>query len=121
MTKFNHFAKDLDAAFQAARREYMEAWDKFQAASDAHRMSRGSDMERQRAKLKYQEAELTFKEAEARIWPEFNRRRSELRAALEREVRGGNLADPDAVDPNGLELLKSGILSSDDFYSLVGK
>lgn len=36
-------------------------------------------MERQRAKLKYQEAELTFKEAEARIWPEFNRRRSELR------------------------------------------
>lgn len=53
MTKFNHFAKDLDAAFQAARREYMEAWDKFQAASDAHRMSRGSDMERQRAKLKY--------------------------------------------------------------------
>ena len=121
MTKFNHFAKDLDAAFQAARREYMEAWDKFQAASDAHRMSRGSDMERQRAKLKYQEAELTFKEAEARIWPEFNRRRSELRAALEREVRGGNLADPDAVDPNGLELLKSGILSTDDFYSLVGK
>lgn len=121
MTKFNHFAKDLDAAFQAARREYMEAWDKFQAASDAHRMSRGSDMERQRAKLKYQEAELTFKEAEARIWPEFNRRRSELRAALEREVRGGNLADPDAVDPNGLELLKNGILSTDDFYSLVGK
>lgn len=56
-----------------------------------------------------------------RIWPEFNRRRAELRAALEHEVHSGTLASPDAVDPNGLELLKSGILSADDYYSLVDK
>ena len=117
MSKHNHFAKDLDAAFKAARQEYVEAWDKLQVAKDAKRMAEGSDMERQRAELKCQEAELSFKEAEARIWPEFNRRRAELRAALEHEVHSGTLASPDAVDPNGLELLKSGILSADDYYS----
>lgn len=119
MSKYNHFAKDLDAAFKAARQEYVEAWNKLQAAEDARRTASGSDMERQMAKLKYQEAALSFKEAEARIWPEFNRRRAELRAALERDVRNGGLADPDAVDLNGMKLLESGTLSVDDYYSFV--
>lgn len=119
MSKYNHFAKDLDAAFRAARQEYAEAWDKFQAAQNAR--GQGDAMQRQRAELKYQQAELDFKEAEARIWPEFNRRRAELRSKLERELRGDNAANPDAIDPNGMELLKSGILSADDFYSLVEK
>ena len=119
MSKYNRYAKDLDAAFRAARQEYAEAWDKFQAAKDAR--GQGDAMQRQRAELKYQQAELDFKEAEARIWPEFNRRRAELRSKLERELRGDNAANPDAIDPNGMELLKSGILSADDFYSLVEK
>lgn len=119
MSKYNRYAKDLDAAFRAARQEYAEAWDKFQAAKDAR--GQGDAMQRQRAELKYQQAELDFKEAEARIWPELNRRRAELRIKLERELRGDNAANPDAIDPNGMELLKSGILSADDFYSLVEK
>ena len=119
MSKYNRFAKDLDAAFRAARQEYAEAWSKFQAAKDAR--GQGDAMQRQRAELKYQQAELDFKEEETRIWPEFNRRRAELRSNLERELRGDNTANPDAIDPNGMELLKSGILSTDDFYSLVEK
>ena len=121
MSKYNRYAKDLDAAFRAARQEYENAWDKLQSAKDARSLSGGGAIDRQRAELKYQEAELAFKEAEARIWPEFNRRRAELRSQLERETRGNNAANPDAVDANGLELLKSGILSADDFYSLVEK
>ena len=119
MSKYNRFAKDLDSAFRAARQEYADAWSKFQAAQNAR--GQGDAMQRQRAELKYQQAELDFKEAEARIWPEFNRRRAELRSKLERELRGDNAANPDAIDPNGMELLKSGILSADDFYSLVEK
>ena len=121
MSKYNHFAKELDAAFKVARQEYVEAWDKLRAARDAHRMAWGGDIERKRAELEYQEAELAFKEAEARIWPEFNRLRADLRAKLESEVRGGSLADPDAVDLKGMKLLESGTLSADDFYSLVDK
>ena len=119
MSKYNRYAKDLDAAFRAARQEYAEAWSKFQAAKDAR--GQGDAMQRQRAELKYQQAELDFKEEETRIWPEFNRRRAELRSQLERELRGDNAANPDEIDPNGMELLKSGILSTDDFYSLVEK
>lgn len=119
MSKYNRYAKDLDSAFRAARQEYAEAWSKFQAAKDAR--GQGDAMQRQRAELKYQQAELDFKEEETRIWPEFNRRRAELRSQLERELRGDNVANPDEIDPNGMELLKSGILSTDDFYSLVEK
>lgn len=119
MSKYNRFAKDLDAAFRAARQEYAEAWSKFQAAKGAR--GQGDATQRQRAELQYQQAELDFKEAEARIWPEFNRRRLELRSQLEREVRGDGLADPDAVDLNGMKLLESGELSVDDYYSLVAR
>ncbi len=119
MSKYNRFAKDLDVAFRAARQEYAEAWSKFQAAKDAR--GQGDAMQRQRAELKYQQAELDFKEAEARIWPEFSRRRSELRSQLEREVRGDGLANPDAVDLNGLKLLESGALSVDDYYSFLAR
>lgn len=121
MSKYNRYAKDLDAAFRAARQEYKDAWDKLQAAKEARSLSGDGSIDSQRSELKYQEAELAFKEAEARIWPDFNRRRAELRSQLERETRGNNAANPDAVDANGLELLKSGILSADDFYSLVEK
>lgn len=78
-------------------------------------------MSRQRAELRYQQAELDFKEAEARIWTEFNRKRAELRANLERDVRNGNVANPDSVDHSGLELMKSGVLSVDDYYALMKK
>ena len=119
MSKYNRYAKDLDAAFRAARQEYAEAWDKFQAAQNAR--GQGDAMQRRRAELKYQQAELDFKEAEARIWPEFNRRRAELRGQLEKELRDANAANPDTIDPNGMELLKSGILTADDVFSLVDK
>lgn len=119
MSKYNSYARDLDASFKAARQEYVEAWNKLQAAKEAR--GNGSAMARQRAELRYQQAEMDFKEADARIWPKFNGLRADLRAALERDVRGGNLASPDAVDLSGLELMKSGILSADDFYSLAEK
>ena len=119
MSKYNSYARDLDASFKAARQEYVEAWNKLQAAKEAR--GNGGAMARQLAELRYQQAEMDFKEADARIWPKFNGLRADLRAALERDVRGGNLASPDAVDHSGLELMKSGILSADDFYSLAEK
>lgn len=119
MSKYNSYARDLDASFKAARQEYVEAWNKLQAAKEAR--GNGGAMASQRAELRYQQAEMDFKEADARIWPKFNGLRADLRDALERDVRGGNLASPDAVDLSGLELMKSGILSADDFYSLAEK
>lgn len=119
MSKYNHFAKELDAAFRAARQEYEESWDKLQEAKDA--TGTGDAMARQYAELKCKQAEIDFKAAEERIWSEFNRRRAELRTSLEQEIRRGSLANPDAVDPNGMRLLESGTLSVDDYYSFLEK
>lgn len=43
------------------------------------------------------------------------------RSLLEQDVRISSTVDPDDVDANTLELLKSGVLGADDYYTLVGK
>lgn len=130
MSKYNRYAKQLDEAFKASRQEYTAAWDALQAAQKASAEAQEwrkeqyvgeNDLRRQRAKSSLLEAEHAFKAAENRIWPEFNRKRQELRTALGREIKGDGRATPDAIDPNGLELLKSGILTPDDYFSLVDR
>lgn len=51
----------------------------------------------------------------------FEGRRNEPRAALAAAIKAENTATPDGIDQNGLELLKSGILTADDMESLVSK
>lgn len=43
------------------------------------------------------------------------------RSLLEQDVRISSTVDPDDVDTNTIELLKSGVLGADDYYSLVDK
>lgn len=50
-----------------------------------------------------------------------NRQRAELRAGLQKELRADGAASPDAIDGNALELLKSGIMTPDDYYALLDK
>ena len=129
-TKYNHFAKDLDAAFKAARDEYVEAYQRFQQAQQANCRANAwtpneSAAEKQvktaRAALALHDAEAAFTEASARVWGDFKTTRRMLRADLEREVRAANLANPDAIDNNALELLKSGVLTSDDYAAFMEK
>ena len=130
MSKYNQYAKRLDTAFKTAREEYMEAWNKLQAAQKANtddqawraETYRGeNDLRRQRARAQLLEAEHTFKAAESRVWAEFDRQKEAIRRDLESEVRATSTVDPDAIDTNALELLKSGILTADDIFSMVDK
>ena len=130
MTQYNQYAKRLDTAFKTAREEYMEAWNKLQAAQKANTDAQAwraetyrgeNDLRRQRAKAALLEAEHTFKAAESRVWAEFDRQKEAIRRDLESEVRATSTVDPDAIDTNALELLKSGILTVDDVFSLVSK
>ena len=43
------------------------------------------------------------------------------RSLLEQDVRISSTVDPDDVDTNTIELLKSGVLGADNYYSLVDK
>ena len=76
-------------------------------------------MKTARAALALHDAEAAFTEASARVWGDFKTTRRMLRAELEREVRAANLANPDAIDSNALELLKSGVLTSDDYAAFM--
>ena len=130
MSKYNEYAQRLDVAFKTAREEYMEAWNQLQAAQKAERDAQAwraetyrgeNDLRRQRAKAELLEAEHTFKATESRVWAEFDRQKEAIRRELESDVRARSTVDPDAIDANALELLKSGILTADDVFSLVNK
>lgn len=130
MSKYNEYAQRLDVAFKTAREEYMEAWNQLQAAQKAERDAQAwraetyrgeNDLRRQRARAQLLEAEHTFKAAESRVWAEFDRQKEAIRRELESDVRASSTVDPDAIDANALELLKSGILTADDVFSLVNK
>ena len=130
MSQYNKYAQRLDTAFKTAREEYMEAWNQLQAAQKAERDAQAwraetyrgeNDLRRQRAKAELLEAEHTFKATESRVWAEFDRQKEAIRRELESDVRASSTVDPDAIDANALELLKSGILTADDVFSLVNK
>ena len=130
MSQYNKYAQRLDTAFKTAREEYMEAWNQLQAAQKAERDAQAwraetyrgeNDLRRQRAKAELLEAEHTFKATESRVWAEFDRQKEAIRRDLESKVRASSTVDPDAIDANALELLKSGILTADDVFSLVDK
>ena len=130
MSQYNKYAQRLDTAFKTAREEYMEAWNQLQAAQKAERDAQAwraetyrgeNDLRRQRAKAELLEAEHTFKATESRVWAEFDRQKEAIRRDLESDVRASSTVDPDAIDANALELLKSGILTADDIFSMVNK
>lgn len=128
MSRYNTYARQLDAAFKTARDEYAEAYSSLeqarQADTDAKAWRPNDNEEDKRlriatAGLELNKADAAFKLAEARIWPEFDAKCKELRRELEKDVQKNSLANPDAIDANALELLKSGALTVEDYYSLA--
>jgi hypothetical protein len=128
MSKFNTYARRLDTAFKEARSEYNTAFralqDAQQASRDANAWKPGDSAEEKqvrttRAALKLHDAEATFNEVSARVWDNFKATRRTIRAELEQEVRAANIANPDAIDNNALELLKTGILSPSDYSAFM--
>lgn len=120
MSEFNIYARKLDTAFKEARSEYNTAFralqDAQQGQRDANAWKPGDSAEEKqvrttRAALKLHDAEATFNEVSARVWDNFKATRRTIRAELEQAVRAANIANPDAIDNNALELMKTGVLS----------
>lgn len=130
MSRYNTYARQLDAAFKAARDEYAEAYSSLeqarQADTDAKAWKPNDNEEDKRlriatAALELNKADAAFKIAESRIWPEFDTKCKELRRELEKDVQKNSLANPDAIDANALELLKSGVLTVEDYSAFSEK
>ena len=128
MSKYNTYARQLDAAFRSARDEYAAAYDNLvqarRADTDAKAWRPNDTAEDKQLRtsttaLRLSEADAEFKIADRRIWPEFDAKCKELRRELEKDVQKNSLANPDAIDANALELLKSGALTVEDYYSFA--
>lgn len=128
MGKYHSYAARLDESFKAARDEYAAAWSKLQDAQrkydEAQQWHSGeSPAERElntaKAKIALVEAQRVFEKTGPAAWDTFNQTRAELRKSLEAEVKENSVADPSAIDTNALELLKSGIMTPDDYYKMA--
>ena len=120
-TKYNHFAKELDAAFRTARSEYAAVYDELTKAKENASAAGLDAVKKQIATLQLQEAEKKMRQETGRIWSVFDAKAAELRSALEKEVQTSNLADPSAIDSNAVELMKTGVLTVDDYFGLADR
>lgn len=128
MSKYNTYARQLDAAFRTARDEYAKSYAELQAAQqaneDAGAWRPDDDAANKQLRvattaLELNKAEAAFKITETKVWPEFDTKCKELRRELEKDVQKNSLANPDAIDANTVELLKAGVLTVEDYYSLA--
>ena len=120
-TKYNHFAKELDAAFRTARSEYAAVYDELAKVKENASAAGLDAVKKQIATLQLQEAENKMRTETERIWSVFDAKAAELRSALEKEVQTRNLADPSAIDSNAVELMKTGVLTVDDYFGFADR
>ena len=130
MSKYNHFAKELDAAFKVARDEYAATYTKYEqaerAAMDArHRAPDDTALsyELRKAKTEVERVEKKelFEDVRKRVWSDFNRKRAELRADLEKAIAADCIVDPAALDTNAIYLLDSGTMTAADYAAFAEK
>lgn len=130
MSEFNIFAKRLDEAFRKSRSEYNAAFHALecarQASRDANAWPPGDSAEEKQARIdcatvKLHDAEAAFSEVSVRIWDNFKTTRHTIRAELEQAVRTADIVNPDAINSNALELMKSGVMTSGDYAAFVKK
>ena len=121
MSEFNRFAKELDAAFRTARSEYAAVYEELTKAKENASAVGLDAVKKQIATLRLQEAEKKMRQETERIWTEFDAKAEDLRRALEKEVQTSNLADPSAIDSNAVELMKTGVLTVDDYFGFADR
>lgn len=128
MSKYNKFAKNLDAAFKTARDEYAAAYAKYEqaerAAMDAqHRAPDDTaisyELRKAKAEAARVEQKAAFDEVCKRVWPDFNRKRAELRADLEKAIAADSIVDPAALDNNAVYLMDSGTMTAADYAAFA--
>ena len=121
MSKYNSYARNLDAAFRAARDEYTAVYNELTKAKENASAAGLDAVKKQIATLQLQESENKMRTETARIWAAFDAKAAELRSALEKEVQTSNLADPSAIDSNAVELMKTGVLTVDDYFGFADR
>lgn len=118
MSNYNHYARKLNNAFLKAREMYTAAYDGLKQAQQRvgegktlkdRRFEGEADLERSMLETDLRRAEIAFEQTSKNCWPAFNDVVDELTAELQEVVATDGMANPEAVDSDGLTLLQSGI------------
>ena len=132
MSKYKYFAQELDAAFRAARDQYVKAFERLERAQSTDYIARTdgfgaeyyvgeNERKKAQAATELQDAKWNFKDVSGRVWSVFNGERDKIHARLTVTVRADSTANPDKVDLAGLELLKSGVMTAEDMEAMLAK
>lgn len=130
MGKYYSFAQRLDTAYKSALDEFAKSWKNLMDAQekfdDAQKWHFGEtqaerELNTAKARIALTEAQAAFESKRTSIWDSFNQQRAQIKKELEAAVKEDGAASPDAVDNNGLEILKSGILSADEYADFAEK
>jgi len=132
MSKYNDYAKKLDAAFRAAQEAYAAEVAKLNAAQKARdaafawspERAQGiaaslEQAERQAAAIALQAAQEAFTKAARQIMDDYRGSVESLKQELSQAVSAATLVDPAAVDANALALLNSGIMKAADYRHML--
>lgn len=118
MGNYSAYAKKLDTAFKKSRDMYTDAYDRLKQARQKvedgkslkdRRFEGEADLERSMLETDLRRVEITFEQTSKNCWPAFNDMADELTAELQEVVAADGMANPEAIDANGLTLLQSGI------------
>ena len=129
MSKFNTYAKELDAVARDAFKELNEAktaLDRATEKRDAYPEKHGIvnaeyAAKSARAKADYVEARDKYDVLRRSLPESCNGKIKEIRERLEKSLAARYEVKPEHVDGNAVELLKSGIMRPDDYASLFNK
>ena len=132
MSKYNIYAKKLDAAFRDAKEAYMAEVTKLNAAQKARddafawSLERAQGIaasleqaERQAVTIALQAAKEAFAKAARQIVDNYRVSVESLKQELSEAVDAANLVDPAAVDSSALALLNSGIMTAADYRHML--
>ena len=128
MSKFNNYAKKLNEIANATFTEYREKSDAVKSAEsrcNAYPRRNGADSaymaKSARAEADLAEARNAFEQMRRRLFDDKRREIAAVRAELEKAVGDAFAADPTKVDMQTMELLRSGIMSADEYNRLIDK
>ena len=126
MSKFNNYAKKLNEIANAAFAEYREkeaavksAESRYSAYPRRNRADPAYMAKSARAEADLAEARAQFEHCRRHLFEERQRDVAVIRAELVEALNKEYAADPSKVDMQTLELLRSGIMSADEYSRLI--
>ena len=128
MSRFNEYARKADAYAKAVFEEYAEAESKLKAAEskrNAYPRKNGLgyeyDAKSARYEAEYQEAKAEYEKLRREMRDYKADGFKPIRSELEKALADAFAANPEHLDAATLELLKSGIMSADEYNRLMSK